>query len=338
MKERDLSLDIIRIVACCFVVLMHSPIPSANANGVFLTGLSYFTSPCIGLFFMVSGALLLPVKTDYFMFLRRRLSKIVVPTMVWTTIYIVLNVYCSNSEINILQTVMSVPFSAQGHGVLWFMYTLIGLYLLAPILSAWLDRASDKELKFVLLLWGVSLCYPLLSMCLSINTGTTGILYYFTGYAGYFVLGYALKHNRIKISLVLSVLVAFLGIILLLVLKKYSIEYDFYSLFGYESIFIAAFCVAIWRTINKIYNRFIKNRISHKCSGLLNGLSNISFGIYLIHILIMRNLLWPWGGKVSSYVAQTTIIAILTLLISSTVCVLISRTPLGNIVIGYRSK
>lgn len=60
MKQRDLSLDLIRIMACVMVVLMHSPIPMANANGVLLSSLSYFTTPCIGLFFMVSGALLLP--------------------------------------------------------------------------------------------------------------------------------------------------------------------------------------------------------------------------------------------------------------------------------------
>lgn len=60
MKERDLSLDIIRIIACVMVVIMHSPMPSSRANGLFLSSLSYFTAPCIGLFFMVSGALLLP--------------------------------------------------------------------------------------------------------------------------------------------------------------------------------------------------------------------------------------------------------------------------------------
>ena len=60
MKQRDLSLDLIRIMACVMVVVMHSPIPSDNANGLLLSTLSYFTTPCIGLFFMVSGALILP--------------------------------------------------------------------------------------------------------------------------------------------------------------------------------------------------------------------------------------------------------------------------------------
>lgn len=60
MKQRDLSLDLLRIVACVMVVVMHSPIPSDNSDGIILSSLSYFTEPCIGLFFMVSGALILP--------------------------------------------------------------------------------------------------------------------------------------------------------------------------------------------------------------------------------------------------------------------------------------
>lgn len=60
MKQRDLSLDIIRLLACAMVVVMHSPIPTDSANGIILSTISYLTTPCIGLFFMVSGALLLP--------------------------------------------------------------------------------------------------------------------------------------------------------------------------------------------------------------------------------------------------------------------------------------
>lgn len=39
MKQRDLSLDLLRIVACVMVVIMHSPIPSENANGLLLSSL-----------------------------------------------------------------------------------------------------------------------------------------------------------------------------------------------------------------------------------------------------------------------------------------------------------
>ena len=60
MKHRDFSLDLIRIIACLMVVTTHSPLPSADEHSVLLAGVSLFTIPCNALFFMVSGALLLP--------------------------------------------------------------------------------------------------------------------------------------------------------------------------------------------------------------------------------------------------------------------------------------
>lgn len=74
MKERLYWLDITRILACIMVVLMHSPIPSVQTNGLFLASLSYFTAPSIGLFFMVSGVLLLPVMNTR-LFIKNKLPK-----------------------------------------------------------------------------------------------------------------------------------------------------------------------------------------------------------------------------------------------------------------------
>lgn len=39
IKQRDLSLDLLRIMACVMVVIMHSHIPSENANGLLLSSL-----------------------------------------------------------------------------------------------------------------------------------------------------------------------------------------------------------------------------------------------------------------------------------------------------------
>lgn len=101
--------------------------------------------------------------------------------------YIAIKLLDGNMTIDeVLKTMASIPFSAQGHGVLWFMYTLIGLYLVTPILHAWLRKASEKEIRFYLLLWLVAMCYPLLQMFVLVNNTTTGILYYFSGYVGYF--------------------------------------------------------------------------------------------------------------------------------------------------------
>lgn len=332
MKSRDISLDIIRVIACAMVVAMHSPIPSANANGAFLSALSYFTAPCIGLFFMVSGALLLPVKEDYTACIRRRIGKVIWPTLFWTLIYVAINIYKTPENINITKTLLSIPFSAQGHGVLWFMYTLVGLYLLAPILSAWLDKARKMDLQIVLSLWCITLCYPILEQWIMINESNSGILYYFGGYAGYFLLGFYLRKFPDSISFSFAASIAVLGSVILLLTKYYGIEVDFYRMFWYLSIFVVALCAAIWRLVVAIMSRraYIESRA-------IVLISNLSFGIYLCHIIIMRELLWNigWIRSIENYPFQTFIVFFLTFLLSLALCYLLSKSPLAKWLLGY---
>lgn len=333
MNSRDATLDVLRILACFMVVLMHSPLPSVNANGPFLNLINYATAPCIGLFFMVSGALLLPIKLDTFRFLSRRFSKIVIPTILWSLIYLLLNSFQESTGTNLMKQLASIPFSAQGSGVLWFMYTLAGLYLLAPILSPWLKCASQKELQLVLALWVVTLCYPLLNFGLIINTSTAGILYYFTGYAGYFIMGYYLYHYPRSVSLIICWTITIIGLLLLLIFKLNGIDFDFFSIFCYGSIFCASFACAIWNTVIILCKHLIP-------SPLLGGVSNCCFGIYLIHILIMRHWLWhqEWIINIPNYAIQCLVIASLTMALSSIACYLFSKIPGSQWIIGYHSR
>ena len=194
-NRRDYRLDILRVIAISMIVLMHSPIPDC-APGFVLTGLSYLTAPGLVLFFVISGTLLLDNRLNSRDFLKRRFSKILYPTLFWTLFYMGVEIVVgAHSTTYTLKAFLSIPFSAQGHGILWFMYTLAGLYLLVPILSRWLHRASKREVEFYLLLWGVTLIYPYLKLWLLVNESNTGLLYYFAGYVGYFVLGYYLKHH-----------------------------------------------------------------------------------------------------------------------------------------------
>lgn len=333
-KKRNNFYDIVRIIACGMVILMHSPMPSTKADGVFLNALTYFTMPCIGLFFMVSGALLLPVKSEYVTFIRRRFSKIAVPTLFWSLVYTAINAIHGQATDKTIHSIISIPFSAQGHGVLWFMYTMAGLYLIAPIISAWLEKANKQELQLVLGLWAVTLCYPLLEWLVGITEGTTGILYYFTGYAGYFLLGYYLKRYPESLSLKWVLPLAVSGVALLLALKMRNVPFDFYRMFGYLSLFIAAEVVVVWKVIYE----FLNDKIF--MGGGIVGLSNLTFGIYLIHILIMRE--WIWQTRliqgIHNYIIQSLVIALLTFFLSLVISMILSRLPGGQWIIGYRRR
>lgn len=336
MKERIVYLDILRVLACCMIVLMHSPHPEAGVPGSVQVPLGFLTAAGIGLFFMVSGALLLPVKTDTFGFLRYRMGKILWPLLFWTLFYIAVKYVSGELDSRqLVNSLVSIPFSAQEHGVLWFMYTLAGLYLLAPVISPMLQRASEKELRFYLLLWGITLCYPWLRMAVGVNDTSTGILYYFTGYAGYFLLGYYLHTHHTSTPLWMLPLLIIIPLGCLLCYKGFGGNGSMYDLFWYLSIFVALMSFG-WFEIIRRSRRLMKIG----CGNLLTISSNCSFGIYLVHIFVMRYLLWKVDFIVYGlgWVGQLVMTWFLTILLSLAVTYAISLLPFGEYIVGFRTK
>lgn len=330
-KERIAYLDVIRIVACAMVVLMHSPMPDCGAPGFVLTGISFVTAPCIGLFFMVSGALLLPTALSMKEFYKRRLSKIVLSSLIWTFIYLLVKIINGSITIDQLPSiVLSTPFSAQGDGILWFMYVLVGLYLITPIISPWLEKASKKEIELILGLWIVSLLYPILSNVVSVNESNTGILYYFSGYAGYYILGYYLNHYKPRVGIITSLLMILIPIIACgLSIRLYK-DLDFYRYFWYLSIFVISMACGWFSLLSKINVRGGR---------LLTLASSLSFGIYLSHMLIMRSFVWELCGNLKLvWYLQISLTVIMTVVLSFVLSYFLSMLSYGKYIVGYQIK
>lgn len=331
-NQRDINLDIIRILACLMVVTMHAPMPNENAIGIFNAALSYYNAPCIGLFFMVSGALLLPIKGDGIDFLKRRFTKIAGPTIFWSIFYIACRYFFDGTSEGIAKSILSIPFSPQGHGVMWFMYTLAGLYLIAPIISAWLERASKKEIEIYLSIWILTTCYPLLKLFLTTQTGETSILYYLSGFAGYFLLGYYLKKYPKAISYTILLPAIIIAICAPIVCKILHFEVNMYDMFWYLSIFVVVMAIGWFCLIN--------NKVQAYNGRNIPLVSNLSFGIYLTHIFVMRYILWELDiiQNINSYIIQTIIVIIATFIGSLILCYAIARLPFAQYIIGYKIK
>ncbi len=198
---------------------------------------------------MVSGALLLPIKGSGIEFLKKRFAKIAGPTIFWSIFYIACKYFFEGTNDGIIKSILSIPFSPQGHGVMWFMYTLAGLYLIAPILSAWLERTSKKEIELYLLIWGLTTCYPLIRLFLTTQTGETGILYYFSGFVGYFLLGYYLRKYPQAIPNKILLPTLFIAICAPIICKLFHFNVNFYEMFWYLSIFVVIMAIAWFKLI-----------------------------------------------------------------------------------------
>ena len=237
------------------------------------------------------------------------------------------------SGTELLRAIVNIPFAPQGHGVLWFMYALSGLYLLTPILSKWLKTATRREIEFYLLLWGVTLLYPYLKLILDINTAPAGILYYFTGYSGYFLLGYYLKHyvivHRIGTRKIVACFVSIMMCVLLVfAAKMFNPEVKIGELFWYLSMPVAIMSTAYFLILSRV-------KVPGGGRGLIVRLSALSFGVYLCHILVMRSGLWNISiihdcGPILHIPA----VALLTCAISWALSYAIFKLPFSKYIIG----
>ena len=334
MKQRIFYLDVLRATACLAVILMHSPQPY-SASGMVLSTISMLCAPCIGLFLMVSGALLLPVKEPTAGFLKRRLTRIVAPVLFWSIINIVADYYKKADIAVLLKSLISLPFTNSANGIFWFVYTIAGLYLVAPVISPWLQKVSKREIECFLGLWAVTLCYPIIGLFADINESNSGILYYFTGYAGYFVLGYYLHNYTHQWNNAVIAALFAVPLMIAATCKLTHVEVDFYKQFWYLSITVASMSAAVFMAAKKFFDG---KQPSTRLAKITVDFSKCSFGIYLIHALILQKIVWRLnlcaipngGGIVETFVA--------TVIVSYAAVYLLSYLPLAEHIVGYRRR
>lgn len=208
-SNRNFAMDFLRAFACLLVIWQHvSEMYYISPEGLpvcepstYLVG--FLTSLCrasVPLFVVASGYFILPMRGEIGDFFRRRASRIAGPFLFWCIAYAVYFVFSRGDSwmqclTNIAHTF--VNFGTEiGH--MWYVYMLIGLYLLVPVLSPWLQSVSKRTLQGYLGLWGITTLLSYIHLVFPSVWGEcfwnpTPMLYYFTGFAGYFVLGFYLR-------------------------------------------------------------------------------------------------------------------------------------------------
>lgn len=175
-------------------------------------------------------------------------------------------------------------------------------------------------------LWAISLVYPYLRLVLNFEDNNTNILYYFTGYVGYFLLGYYINnHYRFKAwHLAVAAIIA-IGVPL--VFLKGNIKCDFYEVLWYLSLPVAMMSFSWFVIIQRI-------KVKREPSLLISA-SRLSFGIYLIHIFVMRDGIWNFSAlQQLQSIIQISTIAISTFILSWLICWCISKLPFSKYIIG----
>ncbi|MGD6933079.1 MAG: acyltransferase [Candidatus Bathyarchaeia archaeon] len=342
----------IRTFAIVLVVLLHAsiePIPAIvtpDSSAVLVQWWSVnlydsFARPCVPLFVMLSGALLLqPSKADepLRVFFKKRVSRIALPFLFWMGAYFAWDIFVNQQPLTTQTLVEGLLGGPYIH--FWFFYMLIGLYLVTPLVRVFIAHASRRLLRYFFVLWltGVSVV-PLLNLLVGHNLNNNVFL--ITGYIGYFLLGlYLLDTHVNRKVLVACVLAGFawtaLGTYWITATVGGSLQFFFYD---YFSLGVILSSVALFLLLISVNYRKIK--IKHpKLDRLIHYVSINSLAIYLFHFMVLETLEngYLWGFKISmatlSPIIEIPLLAGVTLVICLLVLYPLRKIPYLNRLIG----
>lgn len=323
MNERIRYFDLARVVAILGVIVIHAvttlayqpPTATPSVEWWYANIVQSLFKWGVPLLIMQSGYLLLSKKNEGIgEFLQKRFSKIFLPFLVWNMVYALVVALDSGQSIPVV-LIKSLTGSIFYH--LWFIYILVGLYLVTPIVRVFVAHASKKLLLYFLLLWFfVSGINPVINLLFGNDIEL--IIPLVSGYIGYFVLGYYLetyslsKQNTILLY-VAGIVGFFLSIISGYILPAANGQAHLFFQ-EYVSISIIAFSAAVF-VASKRFKLF--SRFDTTFYGKLN-IARICYGVYLSHALVLTILKYYFG--ISAEAVQPIASSLLAIFLTATIC------------------
>ena len=285
-------IDVLNCIAIFFVLVLHSSqlAFSGNANySNYITALvlQSLCIPAVYIFFMNSGATLLDYRKKYSTktFLIKRFKRVVIPFFVWSIIYYLYDIkhraYPGPSlHPNPSITDFINSFASNNiNNLFWFFYTIIALYLVAPIFSVLVDEHKKTLFAIVIANFIFIDCFTYISKLtgLKINNDYLTQPLLTSDFLGFFIIGYLIKENFFNRKgenwlIIIGMVTLMLSIINDLTLKKVHML---------NNIGNFLYSIALYLLVKRIVEFLYKYKsYQFKLFGILSG---VSLGIYIIH-------------------------------------------------------
>lgn len=298
MKKRETELDILRLVAMLSVIWVHvggmrtGSLPTSDPNCQWLIFLKSIVTWQVPVYVMISGRFFLDSERQMpFTKLLKAIERLVIAFVVWDIIYqiyyILTDAYVGLNWKGILSQALIGPYH------FWYLYMIVGLYLITPFLRKITEEKRTTEYFIVLFFIFMLLtkyCVKLPFVGSTLDSILNNMdMQFVLGYSGYYVLGYYLR--RYPLSDKMELMLYICGAALLLSgaaanticsVRENTYTERFTGYTNPNTIIVAA----------AIYTLFIKRigkvSFSKKVIHLISVLSEYSFGVYLVHALILN--------------------------------------------------
>lgn len=315
--KRNLSLDVLKILACFSVVILHVFGRKMNIGNSMIYYMATFAIP---IFFMVNGFLLMNKEVITYQYVMKKIIRMIVVIIVWNIIIALGNFVIKQELINpIIESIKNLIQQGTFYQF-WFFGSLMLLYSILPKLHKWL-KENKRTYQIVLItlfficiaidviniIWGIRGEEIITSKIIQTFRLWTWLFYFLLGgYIGKYDLEIKYK-ERLNFKAMGIMIISFV-ILYQYLIGKYIFK-DFHAEYFYDNIFIMLYSVLIF-----------KGMLSKKCEkyhGMIEKISNCIMGIYILHPFIIRLI-----GKFYNY--ENTMVNLFVLLLTIGMSMLIS--------------
>ena len=299
-RERVIYLDILRILACVSVIVLHVAYYQWNNLSIVSNSYGWLVSNSfcaiskfgVPLFFMISGATFLNPEKEISkkQIFTKYILRIVGLIVLWNILYFLFQYYIIGEQ--------SLGILLTGYSHMWYMYALIGLYVFIPIL-----RQISKEIGivkyYVVIFAFVMLVNGLLSITSYYEVTEINILnkvfssFMLNGFLypiGYSLLGYFL--TKIKLNRRLVCILSVLGACAIFAAIILSYQYGIWKQKDSRLLFYDVNTLSVFLNTIGIFvfirYFFDSKAFSVKFKRGVVFLSENTLGIYLLHAMILE--------------------------------------------------
>lgn len=341
LSTRTEYFDYLRVIATFFVVFAHVSCEvwyTTDISSFEWTVLNIFDSSAkwaVAIFVMISGALFLGGNPSIKKIYTKYISRMLTAFLFWSILYAIVNSIFYGFELKsfIMQVI-------GGHYHLWFIFMITGVYILIPLLKKFTE--SMELLQYFLILSVIfAVIIPYIidilgvfspSLSTTANALVSQMQFTFTlGYVGYFLAGY--YFNKIELSKKVTYIIYILGIIgfiLTITLTSWvsAVKQEPLDLF-YQPFTLNLLLMSIAVFV------FAKNHLNHipaseKQKKLVRDLSKYSFGVYLVHVLIIEvmDVVFHVNFMFTTPLISIPLLSIFITILSFGISIAISRIPI----------
>jgi surface polysaccharide O-acyltransferase-like enzyme len=382
-QERGFSapVDLIRTVAIVAVILLHSAndltIQQMNQFEIirWTTVDLYQSLGRIGvpLFLLLTGALLLqpsklnePIKV----FFKKRVSRIGLAFVFWGAVYFAwdfLVVHKINSQPittnSIVQGILTGPYYH-----FWYLYLLLGLYLLTPIMRVIVAHADRNLIKYLLVVWFLGAAVlPVFTLVTTLHIDSN--VFILAGYIGYFFLGIylmAVTMRRSTAAILFAIAIALTSIGTYLIAWTIGGGTMFFfqeylsptMILAAVSMFlllctykepactspvtpVASVTPTVVPALAAQQTTPVQKPKSHQSPGrkLMHAISVNTLPLYLFHVMVLETIQYgflgfAFNGNVMNSIVEVPLMTTIVLFISLGIILVMKKVPILNKLIG----